>query len=728
MKNPVAKHARKFNKGGPMRDRKKAMKKGDRKHKGRYEEVSDKKDPKRAELYRKYREASARKDRTAMSKIAKTIDAYNKVHPTMPKNTTVEDKQQTDTSGRTNAAAKKPQDYTDPETGKRKTRMVPVHKDVQNEKLNPSDGIKAYIDDFQKSDAPQFQGKSKEKRKEMAIAAYLDAKRGAKKEDCWDGYKQVGMKKKGGKSVPNCVPEQTEIDELYYKVNVEGLPTMIVDADSPTEIKTNFRKLFKNPDKVVQEVERVSSAEVQKHFRLKSQGKSEVDEQKDVKELSVKTLNNYRRKASKPNPNDSAAKQDKRYAGVARAGQKLDKKLESTDAYGKSQAAIRAKKQRAGMSTSDQHKMGKVADMMRREREKRAAQNEDAEEKARLKLKHAREKENLKNRHSKEREAMKESMDPRDHTDKPGHVVVVTKPSGRKMIKHYHPQKAVAQKYADRVNKTNKVGHKATVHYTDGRKVHEEKDLQELSPATHKSYQQKAKKSVDKLQTKYTNAQIANRASKSSMNKLDKKIDRRHAGISKSMDKHEGVDRGFGSRMKAADAAANSYSKTKRKPENDTIRAIRAKHAAKKTVKESVIAEAMSKVMQDKVRALADKDGVKKMTAADLRKYKAMAKAELKKDKETKKAAPAKPVSKTSKGKVRTGSADPADRNIFMQLRKAQDRGGKQAITVTPTGKKVTLTPSQIGALLKRHDSIQKPVDKRKFKIMLIKTLRAKAK
>lgn len=28
-------------------------------------------------------------------------------------------------------------------------------------------------------------------------------------EDCWDGYKRVGMKKKGGKMVPNCVPEQT---------------------------------------------------------------------------------------------------------------------------------------------------------------------------------------------------------------------------------------------------------------------------------------------------------------------------------------------------------------------------------------------------------------------------------------------------------------------------------------------------------------------------------------
>ena len=32
-----------------------------------------------------------------------------------------------------------------------------------------------------------------------------------KREDqCWVGYKQVGMKKKGGKMVPNCVPEELQ--------------------------------------------------------------------------------------------------------------------------------------------------------------------------------------------------------------------------------------------------------------------------------------------------------------------------------------------------------------------------------------------------------------------------------------------------------------------------------------------------------------------------------------
>jgi hypothetical protein len=30
---------------------------------------------------------------------------------------------------------------------------------------------------------------------------------------CWKGYKQIGMKKKNGKEVPNCVPESSDIDE-----------------------------------------------------------------------------------------------------------------------------------------------------------------------------------------------------------------------------------------------------------------------------------------------------------------------------------------------------------------------------------------------------------------------------------------------------------------------------------------------------------------------------------
>jgi len=149
-----------------------------------------------------------------------------------------------------------------------------------NEKLGKNADMGDYIDDFQKSDSPQFKGKSKEKRKDMAIAAYLDKKDksegayGYEKQDpdikgkggtqpakyhkglskstkqkrdahfkakkkgpapgdadaktkpsvhtkkfkqmygedgpCWDTHKQVGMKKKGGRMVPNCVPKNEE--------------------------------------------------------------------------------------------------------------------------------------------------------------------------------------------------------------------------------------------------------------------------------------------------------------------------------------------------------------------------------------------------------------------------------------------------------------------------------------------------------------------------------------
>ena len=52
--------------------------------------------------------------------------------------------------------------------------LVPSQE--MEEKLKPSMGAGAYVDDFRKSDAPQFKGKSDKKKQQMAIAAYLDDK------------------------------------------------------------------------------------------------------------------------------------------------------------------------------------------------------------------------------------------------------------------------------------------------------------------------------------------------------------------------------------------------------------------------------------------------------------------------------------------------------------------------------------------------------------------------
>ena len=51
-------------------------------------------------------------------------------------------------------------------------------------------------------------GKLTPKEKSIAYATTWKAHNAGKvEEDCWDGYEQIGMKEKGGKTVPNCVPK-----------------------------------------------------------------------------------------------------------------------------------------------------------------------------------------------------------------------------------------------------------------------------------------------------------------------------------------------------------------------------------------------------------------------------------------------------------------------------------------------------------------------------------------
>lgn len=63
-------------------------------------------------------------------------------------------------------------------------------------------------------------------------------------------------------------------EETDYKVSVDGLPDMYVKADSPSEVKTNLRKVVKNPE-MIRGVERVAKATLQKIFRDKAVGKEE---------------------------------------------------------------------------------------------------------------------------------------------------------------------------------------------------------------------------------------------------------------------------------------------------------------------------------------------------------------------------------------------------------------------------------------------------------------------
>ena len=515
--NPVAKNLNKYNKPATHTDRKKAMKKGEVKHK---------------------------------------------------KSILKDDEQQTDTSNRTNAAAKKPQNYVDPETGKTKVRMVPVHKDVQNEKLDPSQGIKKYIDDFQKSDAPQFQGKSAEKRKEMAIAAYLDAKRGTKKESVSEGAVATGtvrkeIEKAGGKKISQ--------DNNHITYHMDGKKHKVPHYKnfvSSKDYEAHRAKLGEayNP----------RAASALSHAANKMYGRGHPEQDK---------------------PSVGVAKQSKKPASKADIFKALDKK------YG-----------------SPKKKTGIYA---------------------------------------------KEAVDPADT-------------GGAE-----ETNMAVKQIAAMR-------------HFLDGieSRVKKEGDMEEW-------FQNKLTKANDYLKTLY------------SYGKGD---------VAESV--IEEVEQADEARSyKVPSNYAAMMAKKRKKAGTSEF----GKHPDKKPeVKEA--SQKLIKKMQDLV------GGPDKMPrGAEFRALKKRAQDELKKDSAKKKAAPKPAVTtKTAKGKTHTGRADPADQNIFMQFRKAQDAAkasGRNMHNIKVGPKSTVSVPtSLVNKALAKHDSLQKPEDKRKLKIQLIRALRAKAK
>lgn len=67
------------------------------------------------------------------------------------------------------------------------------------------------------------------------------------------------------------------VEEVDFKVSVDGLPDMYLKGNSPSEVKTSLRKIVKKPD-MIRSVDRVTSAMIKKIFRDKAAGKDDVEE------------------------------------------------------------------------------------------------------------------------------------------------------------------------------------------------------------------------------------------------------------------------------------------------------------------------------------------------------------------------------------------------------------------------------------------------------------------
>ena len=74
------------------------------------------------------------------------------------------------------------------------------------------------------------------------------------------------------------------------------------------------------------------------------------------------------------------------------------------------------------------------------------------------------------------------------------------------------------------------------------------------------------------------------------------------------------------------------------------------------------------------------------------------------------------------------GSGAGDDDNLVSQLRKAQDVDGKMDIRLPAGNKTARLPKALIDKLLAGYDRLQKPEDKKKFKVLLTKELRKQAK
>jgi hypothetical protein len=102
------------------------------------------------------------------------------------------------------------------------------------EKLKPSDGAGAYVKDFKKSDAPQFKGKSDDKLRDMAIAAYLDDKEeNMQIEGKYLKYSNLLMKK---------AKEMQAIDKAQNKSKVAN-PSLNAIKEIDKEIEKEKKKL-----------------------------------------------------------------------------------------------------------------------------------------------------------------------------------------------------------------------------------------------------------------------------------------------------------------------------------------------------------------------------------------------------------------------------------------------------------------------------------------------------
>ena len=121
--------------------------------------------------------------------------------------------------------------------GNVKSKLVMAIQQIQNAKLNNSQKLQlvAQVVDSLGIDKNQLGTMTSKIRSKMESTIKEDS-------PCWKGYKQVGMKDKGGRQVPNCVPEG-KVNEAASPKDMEKIKSAVEAASSFMGVGSELKKL-----------------------------------------------------------------------------------------------------------------------------------------------------------------------------------------------------------------------------------------------------------------------------------------------------------------------------------------------------------------------------------------------------------------------------------------------------------------------------------------------------
>ena len=190
------------------------------------------------------------------------------------------------------------------------------------------------IKDFYKSDAPQFKGRSKEKRREMAVAAKLEAERGPQNEDVardkggndkFDRYQRMVRHKQDKYGVSTL--KQRIMTGADHNTDNEKKAKMKNEGMSPKEIMLQKKKTML--DQQIARDRKKSLNKAEPEAPTKQMGEEASDAMKDrrMERGGVDGNNRYNKAPGKPNT----------------FGKKPGQKYDGMSALEKVKANIRAK-------------------------------------------------------------------------------------------------------------------------------------------------------------------------------------------------------------------------------------------------------------------------------------------------------------------------------------------------------------------------------------------------